>query len=554
MLKKLIPFFALMFMLLLLLPAAQAEEAAPYVPGNVTRDLFAQAYDQGDMVLMDMYVNLKTSENAAEFFGEDAALLSELGAALENAAFTVGLGKTEDGVRVLLAAGYLAGEEQLNLDLLLDLTPDGLAVMSGALPDERFTARWDTLLALAGLNEMQISQILSLRDVDWHAAIAQLAAQSAALLDAALQLAAPYGETILAHLAALPTDVHTDIPAEGDFPAAATEIAVMITQKALGELLIALADQFEQDATLGPILDAALAQSAEPVTTAQLCQSVRESAAGMTDETRPVYLYIGMDENDAFVYLHAVLEDGAGGATVCNVVSAPYAEDESLTMFTVDLLSLTADAAVTDGLSMAILASDAQSEDAVMQLYLNFMADGQDLLSTEFYLGSSPIVTEENLRGVGAQTAMAFAVQDGEDLLSMLVSADAVQSETAAGGEESAVVGAVEIAMGDQQIPMTFEAYSLTEIGEDGPMASLSSFYSAPALGIEEYMEGYTIYTAQYALDLSTVTDLALETASQEELEELAQRAMTALEATLTRLFEVLPPALLQSMEPPAVS
>ena len=547
MLKKLFPLFALM--LLLLFPTAQAEDFTPYVPGSTTQELFSQAYAQGDMVLTDMYYSLKTNENASAVFGEDAAILSALGEALENAVFTVGLGKTEEGVRALLAAGYASGDEQAGLDLLVELTRDGVAIMSGAIPNERFTAKWETLLALAGAGETEIAQILSLRDADWGSVLAELTAHSAALLNAAAQIVAPYSDTIFAHLAALPMEVHTDVPAEGSFPAAATEIGITITQKALGELIIALADQLEQDTTLCAILDAALAQSGEDITTAQLCQSIREFSASMTDETMPLHLFMGMDENENFIYLHAVREYASGGAVVFNIVSTPYAEDESLTVSTVDLLTFNADNAATDGISLALLTSDVHSEDTVLQLYVDFIADGESLLGTELYLASGPIVSEEGLRGVGGQYAMAFAAQDGESLLSASVSADVVQSETAAGGEESAVVGAVEITMDDQLIPMAFEAYSLTETGEDGPTASLSSFYSAPALGVEEYMEGYSVYTAQYSLDLNAVTDLALETASQEELDALGQRVMTALQETMTQLLDLLPPALTESLE-----
>ena len=205
MMKKLLFLFALM--LLLLLPTAQAEDFAPYMPGATTQKLFSQAYAQDDMVLMDMYYSLKTNENASSIFGEDAAVLSALGEALENAVFTVGLGKTEGGVRALLAAGYVSGDEQTGLDLLIDLTRDGLAVMSGAIPNERFTARWDTLLALSGANETEIAQILSLRDADWNSILTELAAQSSALLGAAAQIVAPYGETIFAHFAAMPMEI-----------------------------------------------------------------------------------------------------------------------------------------------------------------------------------------------------------------------------------------------------------------------------------------------------------------------------------------------------------
>ena len=49
--------------------------------------------------------------------------------------------------------------------------------------------------------------------------------------------------TTIHNLTTLPTEVQTNVTAEGNYPAAAAEICFFITQKSMGELMTVLADQ-----------------------------------------------------------------------------------------------------------------------------------------------------------------------------------------------------------------------------------------------------------------------------------------------------------------------
>ena len=292
----------LLIAMLLALPAAQAEQNI-HTPGQVSLAWFSDAFERGDIILMDMNFQLAMNENCTALFGEDAKFLGALSKVLPQTTLTLGAARLSDGIRLLFGGQYAANEQTAALDLLVDLTRDGLTVVSSSIPGERLTASWETLLLLYGVSAEQTAQILSLRDADLEAMMAELAAQLAPTLQIAAQIAVPYGEIILQHLGELPREILTDVPAKGVYPAAATEVCILITPKSLGDLFTALANQLENDTTLCAILDAYLAQSGESITTTQLCQAVKASAAeSMTDESTPLHVYIGMDEAENFLY------------------------------------------------------------------------------------------------------------------------------------------------------------------------------------------------------------------------------------------------------------
>lgn len=545
MMKKLICFLAFLF----LVPVAFAEDAAPYIPGETTKTWFIEAFERGDMVLADLYCDLTFNDAAADLFGMDSEMLSALSDALGHAALTIGAGQTEDGLRVLLAGQYTADDGQAAaLDATLDLTQSGVSIMSSIIPGERLNAEWTTLLALAGVSEAEILQLLDPQTLDVQAMAEELAAQSEASMEMIAQIAAPYGETILAHLSALPVEVQENVPAEQGFPAAATEICVTVTGKSVGNLFIALAEQLEQDATLCAILDSMLAESGEDVTTVQLCQAVRQSAAeNLTDEEYPIYLYIGMDEAGNFLYLNAVTENVDGEELLLALIAAPDEDDPSLMALSFELLSLTAEDEISDGLSiLALYPLEQAEENAVdLQIYTELYADKTTVFSGEFALGAGSVLTEDELRGEALACSLALAAADAEDVVSMAISVDSLRSETAEGGEQSSLAGTLDLGSGDMHLPLSCEVYSLTENTANGPTMTITSFFYAPNLGMEKIIGGCTLYTASYAPDLSAVTNLALETAAPEEIDALAQRAMISLQNTLVSLLELLPPALM---------
>jgi len=546
----------LMLILSLMLPAALAEDAAYFTPGQPTQTLFVDAFSRGDMVLLDMQFDLDLNENAEALFGEDAAVLDALAKTLEHATLTVGAGKIENGLRIQLAGDYAPEAGSAALDLTLDVTKDGVALMSGVMPEDRLTAKWETLLALCGLSEEEIVSILSLRDADFEALLAELLAQLEPIIDMAAQIAAPYGETILAHITALPMVVSEDVPAEYGYPAAATEIQIQVTLKAFGDLITALAEQLKQDATLCAILDSILTEAAEggeAVTTAQLCDAVIQAAAEeLTDETLPLNIFMGMDEAGSLLYLNIINESADGTYLTFNYIAGQL-EDSGAYVVNIDLLSLTAEQEILDGLSFVVACDDddANPNVASMEMLLSVYADGAELAAFSLYTDNAAV---EGQNAYAGQMAMTLDAADGESVVSMNVSADIATSLSDDGGEQMTVAGSVVLSADGQEITSPFEGGYVTTVKDGAPASILTESMQLSAQGIDSWSETYTLYTAAQP-DLSGLTETALEAASPEALEALAGSAMTSLEATLTTLFELLPPELmaLAQEEPAAV-
>ena len=546
----------LMLILSLLFCCASAEEAAPYTPGSVTENLLIEAFERGDMLALDMEFGLTLSENAEAVFGEDAELIQALCEALENSTFTIGAGKLDNGLRVMLAGDYTVDAKNAALDATLDLTYDGIVIASSLIPGESVSAKWETLLALAGASEEEIASIMSLRDTDFTAALDELLTELQPMIDLASQIAAPYGETIMAHIAALPMVVNENVPAEYGYPAAATEVQVQVTIKAMGDLIIALAEQLKQDATLCALLDMVLAETETPdspaLTTTQFCDIVIEAAKEeLTDEALPLNIFVGMDAAGNLLYLNIIDESQDGTYLTINLIMGTL-EETGADLFNFDILSLNAEQEILDGFSFTLACdvNDANPNDASTEILLGCYADGAEFLTLSFYTDNDPADFEGHAGYIGAMT-MELQAQDGETALSMNMGADITSILNAEDSEELVVIGSMAITADGQEVPMTFEGGMMTEVIDGIPVSVLSESASLPDLGIAEWSETYSLYA--YTPEQAVLTDIALETAAPEALEALAGRAMESLETQMTVLFELLPPKLLESAEETAL-
>jgi len=546
----------LLLILTLALPGALAQDAALYTPGSVTENLFADAFERGDMLALDMQFSLTLSENAGEIFGEDMDVLVPLCEVLENATFTVGAGKIDNGVRIMLAGDYTADAASAALDAALDMTHDGIVFTSSVIPGECVSAKWETLLSLAGMSGEDIASIMSLRDTDFNALLSEMLTQLQPIIDMAAQIAAPYGETIMAHIASLPMVVNENVPAEYGYPAAATEVQIQVTSKAVGDLIIALAEQVKQDATLCALIDMALAETATAdapaPTTAQLCDAIAQSAAQeFTDETRPLNLFIGMDAAGNLLYFNATLENENGTYSTISLITGML-DETGAELFNLDILDLTAEQEILYGVSLVLASNTDEANPNVMsfEILLGGYADGAETLSFSFYVDNDPADFEGFPGYIGVMN-MALHMPDGETAVSMNMDADITSIKTAENSEEVVVIGSMDIAAGDEKIPMTFEGGFMTEIIGGAPVAVMTESAQMPALGIADWSESYTL--SAFPQETEALTETALETASPEALEALAGRAMESLETKLTVLFELLPPQLLEAGEETAL-
>ena len=251
----------LLLVLALLCGIAQAEEAVTYTPGAITEALFGEAFDSGKLVMADLSLDLDLAPELLE--GEDAAVVSAALQVLRSATLSVGAAQLEDGLLLTLAGTYAADPAQsVAAQVFLGVTADGLWVETDVLPGERVTIQWETLLSMLGADEATIEQIMALRDADLEQVLADLMAELEPMLEQAMEVAAPYGQILMDFVSNLPMSTEEDVPSDGFYPAAKSELYIEISEKALGELITALANQLEQDATLSPIVDALLADLA----------------------------------------------------------------------------------------------------------------------------------------------------------------------------------------------------------------------------------------------------------------------------------------------------
>jgi len=542
----------LLLILTLALPGALAQDAALYTPGSVTENLFADAFERGDMLALDMQFSLTLSENAGEIFGEDMDVLVPLCEVLENATFTVGAGKIDNGVRIMLAGDYTADAASAALDAALDMTHDGIVFTSSVIPGECVSAKWETLLSLAGMSGEDIASIMSLRDTDFNALLSEMLTQLQPIIDMAAQIAAPYGETIMAHIASLPMVVSEDVPAADGYPAAATEVQIQITEKAVGDLIIALCEQLKQDATLCALIDMMLAEAetadAPAPTTAQLCDAIMQAASEeLTDETLPLNLFIGSDAAGNPLYLSLVAEQEDGSYFTIVWIGGQLDETQAA-IYNLDVLTLTAEQEIIDGFSFIYAYDGDDANPNVMSAEMLFAAyaDGAEAATFSFYTDNAEADYEGYSGYVGLLT-MALHALDGETAVSMDMDAELSSILTAEDSEEVVVVGSMNLAADGEEIPMTFEGGFLTEVIDGAPIAFMTESAQLPELGIAEWAETYTLYAAPQ--ESAQLTETALEAASPEALEALATRALESLEATTATLLELLPQQLLETTE-----
>ena len=533
------------------LSVALAEaQHTPYRPGALTRSLFLEAFQRGDAVCADLGQSLTLNAEALGLTGEDAELLSAVMDALSHTQITAAAVKLEDGVLLELAGTYFTEEDSVSIDAQLEITKTGLALTSDTvLPGERVTVTWETLLALLGVSEEDAGQLLALRSMSLQQL--QEAAESYIRMFTlmAQQLAAPYAQILSDFVAAQPVSVEENVAAEGFFPAAAKETAVIVTSKAVGELLVTLCNQLEQDAALAPMLDALLAQaepdSGIPPTTAALCAAVRQEAMTLTDEEYPLYLVTGTDADGRPLYgsLCAVLEDGSTAAL--NLIDCAETPEDGLSCL------LQVFASDPEGVYTGLTASldhtaDPSDPQAIsLSIAADIQAGDQSLFSTAIDMDTEPTITEEGLSGYSSTYSYTATIPDEGGPITISCYGEAEHALTADGGESAYSFGVSETYLGDELLQQTSAQAGFAVVpGENGPEGEYIEQITSPQTGIDEAAFGLWLYTLPYT-PAEELTELSLDSASEEDVQALLIRAMTSIQEPMDALFALLPEELL---------
>lgn len=535
---------------------AIAEDTAPaYVPGSVISGLFSQAYEEGNVVCADITLDLALNKEVLGIAGEDAEMADAILEILNTAVITVASAKTEDTLVLLLNAIYPNedGSEGPYVSARIGLSYDGLYLETSLLPGERISANWETLLATLGADDATVQQILALRDIDPALLMEQVQQIAASVPVLVQQVASPYLDIVTAFISTLPAESEQDVAAEGYFPAAKTEVNLTLTQKAMGELIAQLAAQLSGDPVLSPLLDAVLTNPQimgdNAMTTAALCENIRAAAAQMTDESTPLYLLLGFDENEALLYTSAVVMMADGSNAVCNIVDATSHPVEG-TGYIVELFT-TDSAENYSGMYVSWLYTGDPADQNLFDLSIlsDVTIQNAPLMSLEYYIGCEPMTTEENLPGYNGYQSMTISITETESStpVSVVSSAQFQQYLTADGGETQLTYGTTDTYVGETQTQATSETYFTAIPSEDGPFGRYAEYIAQPASGIDSAMVDVGLYTIPYTPEERTLI-IALETATEQDLSDLQVRLMTNVQPVMDALFERLPTPVLEAI------
>lgn len=532
---------ALVFMLFTL--PSGAENAPAYTPGALQQALFSDAFLRGEIITADLQLRVQPDELA----GMDAdtlARLTQLDDALSKSSLSLGAGLVGDALRIELGAQY-AGQPDAPIaaDAALEISRDGLMLQSSVLGEEQISARWETLLALAGVPAEQITQILALRDSDPQAIIQSLLSSVQTFSQSASAMLSPYAELISDFYASLYSEVNENTEDDGHFPAAAKEVALLLTDQEIGDLLKAISETLRSDMQLNFLFSLFLSQLPEgtlPFTgIGELCDLMDAAAAEMTDTDYPCVVHVGFDTDSQPLYACATKLLPQDAAAIAHIIFRPETEEEYASL-SVDIGLLDSENGMTDGLTgFAVFDLDAADElNYEIQIGADAFQTSETIFSSVLSMTSAPFKTGDGMPGY-RQTNNTTVRLSG---YTQTEETEVTQHLTAEGGEayESFTKTTIEA---DGTVTSGTETITM-ETSPDGPVSVMRGVSRGNLEGTLPCSYDLTLRTKAYDPAAQTLTQRSLETISIEEMETLKQTVFTNLSSLRGALQAQLPPAL----------
>lgn len=556
MMKRILGFLLPLCFALTCMGGALAEQAepVPYNPGEITSAMF-ENLPSGTMTATDMGLMVTFGESFAEASGADAETLDSLTEVLDNATLHVSAGAFDGGVRLFLAGFYGYGESALSVNAALNITEAGLSVESNLIEGKKITVTWDTLLRLLGADDETLAAIKSLSEVteeDIASAVTELLNELAGFAQKAIEIASPYLEKVIEFAVGLPVETLENVTDDSGYPAAAKVVTITCTDKAIGDLLVSLADVLEQDAVLAPMLDQAIASgmtiSHNGVTaanTAEACALLRTAVAEkLSDESRPIQLILGTDENGvpAYLILCKEMEDGKTVAFTATMMQT----DASSYAFALSAGTHFADGSMEDGITMNLTVG------------INPYNPNAALVTTQTlgYTGGEATVQQtqmvsiENTEVDGVpQQNLDYALSQTQEGATIDVTMNGTANPNENDGEDMSYSGTMTVTADDATIS-TELGYALTSAMVEGaPTASMVYAMSTPDAGLELY--GMTVDCYTYEYDPATTAALeeyALDTITSDDMDVLMTQASATAQNLLAELLQKLPESLVAAM------
>ena len=542
---------ALALCMMLLVSVALAQDNAPYEPGALTRSLFGSAFDAGKVITADLTMALDANPAAFGLDGEQAELLRNVLDVVSNAHLRVGVGKLDEGFRLTLGAALDAQDgNAVSVSGAANVTWDGLSLESSLIPGERVTAKWETLLALAGADEDTIAIFSALRDVDWAVELENMAQEFAASAQAFAGAFDPYLQIITEYMNSLPCDVETDVPAKDGYPAVTVQMTVTLTQQNYAELFTLLVDYLEQDEVLLPALEAALANSDGDETVEDVIAALRSGIEELGNENFTVTLVLGSGEPFPFFAVAEIAypdaEDGMND--YISLILDPDATGNNWKV-TFELYDMNDNGDINDAFSLTadvVVDPDDPILEAATQVLLNMslITDGEQVYALDYNVSSVGTTADGDLPGMQMDLSQTQSMVTEDGVVRTVANSAMLQALTAEGGESMTLFGSIDAYMGsDQAFSMPFFALAnLYPDGNGGVEGVESISYQIPALGVDDISFAVAFTSEDYDLAATeALSEIALEKVSEDDLSALVGRLSTNGMQTFFAVLSVLP-------------
>jgi len=555
--KNLMRLLSLALCLLMLCPTALAQGS--YKIGEPTQEIVGKALMTGKMLNASVKLGLDVDPAVFGLSAEEAEMVLGL---LEQATLTGGFALLKDGVRIQLA-GEMASKtsnQTVAVTGAADVTLDGLSLETNLLSGRRVTVKWETLLTLAGLGAQEISTFSAVRDMArgktigeivgmLEAAAGEAAAQILPVAQALMQMAEPYVTIASDWVFTLPMEVNENLNEEG-YPPTATEIAFAVTLKDVGNLLTKITDQFEQDTVLQQYIVTLFTQMGEQITAADLVSELRYSAAQLTDESIPAYIYLGMNEYGTPLYLEVVVnEPESGESFYTGAFFYEDAQDGNTLSFVVGVYDAQGNAIASIYAGGNHLADPSDVNVHNVEVAFGGMADDGTVVDM-IYNYNVARDTGSELPTYNMTNSYTMYVNDGVDIIEMGSYGEGsmgqnVKGEFAKGtsvvqanvdGEQMSITAAVDMALADVGVADFSGHYHVTE--------------SMPAAGINALDLNASVYTSSYHPELSAALQvIELEKMSNDDMNALVNEINDALmNQKMIELMQVLPTEVVQQL------
>ena len=551
MMKRILGFLLAACFALTCMGGALAEQtesvASTYNPGDITSAMF-ENLPSGTMSAADMQLFVAFGESFAEqneVAAEDLAAISEV---LANSTLHVSGGKYDDGVRLYLAGLYGHGESALTVDAALNITRAGLSLESNLIEGRKVTVTWDTLLRMFGVDDETLAALKSLSGLteeDVTTALTALLDELSVYLQKAAEIASPYVEKVAEFAASLPVETLENVTEDSGYPAAARVVTITCTDKAIGELLVSLADMLEQDAVLAPILDQMIAGGMDithngvtATNTAEACALLRTAVAEeLTDESRPLQLVLGTDESGMNAYLIVYKETEDGGAIA--LTATMMQPDDSSFAFALSVGTHLADGSMEDGITINATASTDPSNPGAELVNTSIMFFEGGEVTTQQTQKVSVELTEAD--GVPMQT-LNYTLSQTQDGAVLDMNMDGVANPNEDGGEDMFYAGTMTVTADDSTVKLDLGYALVSAIVNGEPTADMVVNVGAPDLGLDGYGMTASCYTYEYdPATTAALEEYALDTMSTDDMDVLMTQATTKAQELLAKLMQALP-------------